>query len=109
MGNATKVAAVAMGDLHLSFGRDRILILRNCLFILSIRRDLVSVSSLVMNGYSVCFNKRVVIKENKRLIYFHQLVDDLYIINPVSPTLQLNELNNTNNFPFKRKEPSKIN
>ena len=78
-------------------------------FVTSIRRNSVSISSLVKNGYSVYFNKRVVIKENKRFIYSNQLVDDRYIINNVSPTLQLNELNNTNNFPFKRKEPSKIN
>ena len=72
MGNATKVLAVVVGDLHLSFGRDRILILRNCHFVPSIRRNLVSVSvsvsSLVKNGYLVYFNKRVVIKENKCLI-----------------------------------------
>ena len=92
------MATVAVGDLHLSFGRDKILILRNCLFVPSIRRNLVSISSLVKNGYSVYFNKRVVIKENKRLICSGQLVDDLYIINHVSPTLQLNELNNTNSF-----------
>ena len=67
MGNATKVAAVAVGDLHLSFGRDRILVLKNCLFVPSIRRNLVSVSSLVKNGYSVYFGNKVVIKENKRL------------------------------------------
>ena len=36
-------------------------------------------------------------------------MDDLYIINPVSPTLQLNELNNTNSLSFKIKEPSKMN
>ena len=109
MGNATKVAAVAVGDLHLSFGRDRILILRNYLFVPSIKRNLVTVSSLVKNGYTVYFNKRVVIKENKRFICSGQLVDNLHIINPVSPTLQLNELNNTNSLPFKRKEPSKAN
>ena len=39
MGNATKVAAVAVGDLRLSFGRDRILILRNCPFVPSIRKE----------------------------------------------------------------------
>ena len=66
MGNATKVTTVAVGDLHLSFGRDGILILRDCLFVPSIIRNLVLVSSLDKNVYLVCFNKRVVIKENKR-------------------------------------------
>ena len=57
MGNATKVVAVAMGDLHLTFGRDRILILKNYPFVPLIRRNLVSVSSLVKNGYSVILIK----------------------------------------------------
>ena len=65
MRNAIKVATLVVGDLPLSFGRDRILILRNCLFVQSIRKNLVSVSSLVKNGYLIYFNKRVVIKENK--------------------------------------------
>ena len=55
------------------------------------------------------FNKRVVIKENKHFIYSVQLMDGLYIINHISPTLQLNEFNNKNSLPFKRKEPSKMN
>ena len=33
----------------------------------------------------------------------------LYIINHISFTLELNELNNTNSIPYKRKEPSKMN
>ena len=77
-------------------------------FVPSIRRNLVSVSGLVKNGYSVYFNKIVVIKENKRFICSGQLVDNLYIINSISSTLQLNELNNTNSFSFKIKEPSKM-
>ena len=56
-------------------------------FVPFIRRNLVLVFSLVKNGYSVYFNKRVVIKGNKCLIYSGQLVDDIYIINLVSPTL----------------------
>ena len=36
-------------------------------------------------------------------------MDNLYIINHISPILKLNELNNTNSLPFKRNEPSKIN
>ena len=92
-----------------SFGKDRTLILINCLFVPSVRSNLVLVSSLVKNGYSVYFNKRIVIKENKCFICSGQWVDDLYIINHVSPTLQLNELNNINSLSFKRKEPSKMN
>ena len=51
----------------------------------------------------------MVIKLNKNFICSGSLVDDLYIINPTFPTVQLNELNNTNNLPHKRKKPSKLN
>ena len=69
----------------------------------------ISVSSLVKDGYSVLFNDYVIIKLNKRFICFGTLMDNLYIIKHISPSLQQNELNNTNVLPCKRKEPSQIN
>ena len=109
MGDATRVAAVAVGDVSLSFSRDRTLILRDCLYVPSIRRNLIYVSKLVKDSYSVYFNKFVVIKYNKHFICSGSLVDDLYIINPISPKLQLTELNNTVTLPCKRYEPSQLN
>ena len=109
MGNATKVAAVVVGDYYLNFSRDRYLLLKDCLYVPSIIRNLISVSSLVKDGYSVLFNDYVIIKLNKRFICSGTLMDNLYIINPVSPSLQQNELNNTNGFPCKRKEHSQMN
>ena len=109
MGNATKVAAVTVGDCYLNFGRDIYLLLNDCLYVPSIRRNLISVSSLVKDGYSVLFNDSVIIKLNKRFICSGTLMDNFYIINPISPSLQQNELNNTNVFPCKRKEPSQMN
>ena len=109
MGNATKVAAVAVGDYYLNFGRDKYLLLKDCLYVPSIIKNLISVSNLVDDVYSVLFNYSVVIKLNKRFICSGTLMDDLYIINHVSPSLQQNELNNTNVFPCKRKEPSQMN
>ena len=106
MGNATKVAAVVVGDYYLNFGRDRCLLLKECLYVPSIIRNLISVSSLVKDEYSVLFNDSIIIKLNKRFICSGTLMDNLYIINPVSPSLQQNELNNTNVLPCKRKEPS---
>ena len=87
MGNAMKVAAVAVGDYYLNFGRDRYLLLKDCLYVPSIRRNLIAVSSLVKDGYSVLFNDYVIIKLNKRFIYFGTLMDNLHIINPISPSL----------------------
>ena len=87
MSNATKMVAVSVGDYDLSFGRDRYLLLKDCLYLPSNRRNLISVSSLVKDGYSVLFNDYVIIKLNKRFIYFGTLMDNLYIINLVSPSL----------------------
>ena len=109
MGNATKVAVVAVGDYYLNFGRDRYLLLKDCLYVPSFRRNLISVSSLVKDGYLVLFNDSVVIKLNKRFICSGTLIDNLYITNPVSPSIQQNKLNNTNVLPCKRKEPSQMN
>ena len=86
MGNATKVAVVAVGDYYLNFGRDKYLLLKDCLYVPSIRRNLISVSSLVKDGYSILFNDYVIIKLNKRFICFGTSMDNLYIINPVSPS-----------------------
>ena len=99
MGNDTKVVAVAVGDYYLNFGRDRYLLLKECLYVPSIIRNLILVSSLVKDGYSVLFNDYVIIKLNKRFICFSTLMNNLYIIKPVSLSLQQNELNNTNVFP----------
>ena len=46
MDNATKVAAVAVGNVYLSFSRNRNLVLRNCLYVPSFRKNLISVSKL---------------------------------------------------------------
>ena len=109
MGNAKKVLAVAVGDYYLNFGRDRYLLLKDCLYVPSIRKNLISVSSFVKDRYSVLFNDYVIIKLNKRSICSGTLMDNLYIIKHVSPSLQQNKLNKTNVFPCKRKEPSQMN
>jgi len=55
------------------------------------------------------FNNSVVIKLNKHFICYGSLDDNLYVINDIVPTMQLNELNNTNRLPYKRNEPYKLN
>ena len=108
MGNNAKVSTVAAGDLELSFS-SRALILKDCLYVASIRRNLTSVSSLVRFGYYVYFNDFMVIRHNKHFICSCSLVDNLYIINQVTTMLQLSEMNNTTSLSSKRKEPSKMN
>ena len=103
------MSAVAIGDISISFGRHRILVLKDSLYVPSIKRNLISVFRLVDNRYSIYFRNLVVIKLNKRFICSGTLMDGLYIVNHISPALQLNELNNTNTLPCKRKQLSELN
>ena len=111
MGDAMKVAVVAVGVISLSFGIDRILILNNCLYVPSFRRNLISVSKLAMDGYNVCLDRNVSIMMNERVICSGTLQDNLYLINPIHHVLQLqqSELNNTSSTSNKRKKPSSLN
>ena len=77
MGNAKKVEVVAVGDYYLNFSRDRYLLLKDCLYVPSIRMNLIPVSSLVKDGYSVLFNDSVIINLNKIFICSGTLVDNL--------------------------------
>ena len=57
MGDTLYVAAVALGVVTLHFGRDKKLVLSDCLYVLVVRRNLVSVSYISCNGYSSLFNQ----------------------------------------------------
>ena len=49
MGNATKVAAIAVGDIYLSYDGNKTLVLRNSLYVPTFRKNLISVSKLYMD------------------------------------------------------------
>ena len=49
MGNAMKVAAIVVGDIYLSVDGNKTLVLRNCLYIPTFRKNLISVSKLYMD------------------------------------------------------------
>ena len=106
MRDATKVAAVAVGEITLQFSGDRVLVLVDCLYVPLVRRNLISVPSLACNGYSVCFNKNnVLIKKDDETICIATLIDNLYILNPISPIQHIN----SNESNLKRKVPSNVN
>ena len=102
LGSDAKVAAVAVGDFHLSFRNGRTLILKDCLYAPFIRRNLISVSSLVSSGYSVNFNKSVIIRMNGDFICSGLMIDSLYIISPNPIELHANE-NSQSIVPFSNK------
>ena len=86
----SKVAAVAMGVVSLFFSGGKLLVLNDCLYVPNVRRNLISISSLSCNGCSAIFNKNFVsIKYDVNENYCGMLVDNLYILEPISH-LQVN-------------------
>ncbi|KAH6787526.1 vacuolar fusion CCZ1-like protein [Perilla frutescens var. hirtella] len=109
MGNATRVAAVAVGDVILPFSSDRTLILKDCLYVSGFRRNLISVSKLIMEGYSVSFDNKVVIFSGKHFICSGTLDGHLYFLKPMQDTTQRQLLSTSIINSNKRKEPSELN
>ena len=71
MGDTSRVVAVAVGVVTLHFEGDKVLVLDDCLYVLDVRRNLVSVFCLSCNGYSSVFNKNYI---------FIKFNDELYIV-----------------------------
>ena len=53
------MATKAVGEVSLHFGGHIVLILKDCLYVPNIRRNLISVSCLACNGFSALFNKNL--------------------------------------------------
>ena len=105
MGDTSRVAADAVGVVSLLFLGDKLLVLNDCLYILNVRRNLILVSYLSCNGFSVIFNKNCVsVKYGADEIYVGMLVDNLYILEPISH-VQVNSIESNH----KRKESSSVN
>ena len=63
----------------------KLLVLNDCLYVPNVRRNLISISCLSCNGYSIIFNKNMIsIKCNADNICNGMLVDNLYILEPIS-------------------------
>ena len=88
--------------LHLEGGG--VLVLHDCLYVPSIRRNLIYISCLSCHGYSSIFNKNsVFVKYDDKLIYVGMLVDNLYMLEPIAP-MQINSHESNH----KRKEISPV-
>ena len=105
MGDTSRVAAVAVGVVTLHFEEGGVLVLHNCLYVPSIRRNLISISCLSCHGYSSLFNKKLFfVKYDDKFISVGMLVDNLYMLEPIVP-MQINSHKSNH----KRKEISSIN
>ena len=105
LGDTSKVAAKAVGEVSLHFGGHKILVLRDCLYVPQIRRNLILISCLALDGYSSIFDiNSVCVKYGVDVICSGMLKDNLYLIEPNIP-LSINSLESNH----KRKERSSIN
>ena len=70
-----------MGDIYLQFSQDRILVIKDCLYVPSIGRNLTYVSRLVGDKYVVHFkDKSVIIRKNEQFICSVTLVNNLTLL-----------------------------
>ena len=60
LGDTSGVVVKAVGVVSLYFGGHKVLILKDCLYVPNIRRNLILVSYLAYNGFSALFNKNFV-------------------------------------------------
>ena len=105
MGDTSRVAVVVVGVVTLHFEGGGVLVLHDCLYVPSVRRNLISVSYLSCHGYSSLFNKNLVfVKYDNKLICVGMLVDNLYMLEPITP-MQVN----SNESNHKRKKISYVN
>ena len=78
MGDTSKVAAEAVGVVTLHFSEGKELVLEDCLYVPSVRRNLNSIPSLACNGYSALFNiNSIFVKYDVNVICVGTLVDNL--------------------------------
>ena len=74
-----------MGVVSLHFPGGKFFVLEYCLYVPNVRRNLISISCLACNGFSVIFNKNFnSIKYDIDEICCRMLVDNLYILEPIS-------------------------
>ena len=84
MASSASISIITVGDLSLSFSNNPVLVLHDCLFVPGSRKNLISVSKLCNDIYSVSFNKSYVsiMKENE-VVTCGTLVNNLYHIDCV--------------------------
>ena len=70
-----------MGVITLCF-LDNKLVLSNTLYVLSLRRNLISVSSLVNKSYSITFGTEIVLKRYDTFIYSDKVINGFYLLTP---------------------------
>ena len=104
--DGSKIPIVTVGVFNLCF-ESRVLILKDCLYVPNVRRNLIFATYLGKHGYCVILKDNVVIKKGKVFIYSSNIVDGLCIITLDKHELYNSEFdNNAHVKSLKRKFPS---
>ena len=93
LANGSKIPVVAVRVVNLCF-ESRVLILKDCLYVPNVRRNLISATYLGKHGYCVILKENVVIKKGKVFICSGTIVAGLYILTPDKYELYNSELDN---------------
>ena len=106
LADRSRIPVVVVGVFNLCFN-SKVLILKNCLYVPNIHRNLISATSLGKHGYYIILKHNVVIKNDKVFICFGNIVDGLYILSPDKHALYNSKLDNNSHVKsLKRKFPS---
>ena len=93
LADGSKIPVVAVGVFNLCFN-SRVLILKDCLYVPNVRRNLISATYLGKHRYCVILKDNVVIKKDEVFICYGNIVDGLYILTPDKQELYNSELDN---------------
>ena len=106
LADGSRIPVVVVGVFNLCFN-SKVLILKNCLYVPNIHRNLISATYLSKHGYYIILKHNVVIKNDKVFICSGNIVDGLYILSLDKHALYNSKLDNNSHVKsLKRKFPS---
>ena len=106
LADGSRIPVVVVGVFNLCFN-SKVLILKDCLYVPNIHRNLISATYLGKHGYYIILKHNVVIKNDKVFICSGNIVDGLYILSPDKHALYNSKLDNNSHVKsLKRKFPS---
>ena len=76
--DGSRVEASAMRDITLNFNNSKYLVLKDCYYIPVFKRNLISVSRLIRQGYSIYFDNDIFVFKNKGLICTSYYTSNLF-------------------------------
>ena len=84
LASVVSIVVLVVGDITLVLENNKHLELKDCLYVLESRKNLISISNLNKLSYLVYFNKIVSIRKNDSFICSSLLVYNLFHITPIS-------------------------